>query len=75
MLSCLSIFCLECASFVLRAANMYVCLSLSRWVLTSSEPKYLNFDCKKADTGDTGMGHIQSIKSWGIPQSAHWGTG
>ena len=40
-LSCLSPFCLECASLVLRAVSMYVCHNLFRWVMPSSEPKYL----------------------------------
>ena len=43
-----SIFCLECASFVLRAADIYACLNLSRWVMPSFEPRYLNFGCKTA---------------------------
>ena len=43
-----SIFCLECASFVLTAAHIYVCLNLSRWVMPSSEPRYLSCGCKKA---------------------------
>ena len=46
--SYLSIFCLEHASFVLRAGNIYACLNLSRQVMPSSEPRYLYFGCKKA---------------------------
>ena len=48
MSSYLSLFCLEYPSVVLRAANMYVCVNLSRRVMPSSEPKYLSFGCKKA---------------------------
>ena len=44
----LSLFCLEHVSFVLCAANMYACLSLSKWVMPTSEPKYLSFGCKNA---------------------------
>ena len=46
MLSCLSCFCLEHTFLVLSATSMYVCLSLLRWVMPLSEPKYLNFGCK-----------------------------
>ena len=42
------LFCLEDASFVLRAANMYVYLNLSSQVMPLSEPTYLSFCCKKA---------------------------
>ena len=48
MLSYLCLFCLEHASFVLRADNMYVCLNLFSQVMPSSEPKDLSFGCKKA---------------------------
>ena len=65
----LSIFCLECACFVLRAANMYVFLNLSRWVMPLSEPRYLHFAVRKLQ-GEAGKGHVQSIKNKGIP----WGT-
>ena len=70
--SCLSCFCLEHASLVLSAASMYVCLSLSRWVMPSSEPKYLNFGCKKT----TRWGMYASFPKYneGIPGNAHLET-
>ena len=74
MSSCLSLFCLEHASFVIRAANMYVCLNLSRQVMYLSEPKYLSFGCKKLQ-GVTDIGDVHvSIKNREILGSAHWGT-
>ena len=45
----LCLFCLEHASFVLRATNMYICLSLSKQVVPSSEPKYQRFGCTIAE--------------------------
>ena len=48
MSSYLSLFCLECASYVLSTANMYVCLRLPKWAMPSSELRYLSSGCKKA---------------------------
>ena len=52
MSSYFSLFCLEHASFVLSATNMCICLSLCKWVMPSSEPKYISFGCKKATGWD-----------------------
>ena len=71
--SYLSLFCLECAYFMLSAANMYVCLSLSKQVMPSSEPRYLNFGCKKV-AKCSNYGSRPKIKNEGIPMNAHWGT-
>ena len=60
----LSLFCLEHVSFVLRAANTYVFLSLPKWVMPLSEPKYLNFGCKKAARWDRYGSHLKN-KTWG----------
>ena len=69
MLLYLSLFCLEHASFVLRAADMYVYLNLSSWVMPLSEPKYLSFVRKLH--GEVDMGCIWSIKSGEILGSAY----
>ena len=60
----LSLFCLEHASFVLSAAYIYVCLSLSKWVMPSSEPRYLGFGCKKAARWGK-YGSYPKYKKWG----------
>ena len=51
------LFCLEHASFVLRAANMYGCLNLSRQVMPSSDPSTLVVAVKKLQ-GDADIGPI-----------------
>ena len=53
----LVLFCLEHASFVLSAANIYSCLYSSKWVMPSTEPKYLCFGCKKTARG-IDMDHV-----------------
>ena len=73
MSSYVYLFCLECASFILRAANMYVCLNLSSQVMPLYEPKYLSFCCKRLQ-GKVNMGCIQSVKGGEIPGNVHWGT-
>ena len=65
MSSYLPLLYLEHAFFVLRAANKYVCLSLSKWVMPSSVPKFLRFGSKKAARRD-GYGSCLKSESGGF---------
>ena len=67
--SYLSLFCLECASFVLSAANMYVCHSFSKQVMSLSQG-ILVLVVKRLQA-EVSIGHIQSIGYAGIPVNAH----
>ena len=69
----LSLYCLEHVSFVLSAANVYVSLSLSKWVMPLSESRYLSFGCKKAERWAKYESHPK-YKIWGGPMSDHWET-
>ena len=60
----LSLFSLECASSVLSAVNMYVCLNLYKLVMPSSELRYLSFGCKQAARWSKYEPHLK-YKKWG----------
>ena len=57
-------------SFVFRATSIYACLNLSRLVIPSFEPRYLNLGCKML-LGGAGRCHIQNIRSVVILKSVH----